>query len=58
MNQTTTSLFGQMMDSIGECFTPEVAARIVALRASEELILQRKKSLALTRSVANLEVRS
>ena len=36
MNQTETSLLSQLLDSVGKCFTPEVASRIADLRASAE----------------------
>ena len=37
MNQTQVSIYGQMLDSVGRCFTPDVAARIAEIRASAEV---------------------
>lgn len=36
MNQTETSLLGQLMEWVGRCLTPETAGRLAGLRASEE----------------------
>ena len=37
MNQTQVSTNSQMLDMVGRCFTPEVAARIADIRASAEV---------------------
>ena len=36
MNQTETTFLSQLLDSVGECFTPEVASRIADLRTSAQ----------------------
>jgi hypothetical protein len=37
MNQAETTLYGQLMTSLGDCLTPEVAGRIADLRTSVDL---------------------
>ena len=36
MNNTETKFFEQLMDSLGQCLTPEVAAKVASLRVSPE----------------------
>jgi hypothetical protein len=37
MSQTETSILDQLFDPIARCLTPEVASRIVSLRASADV---------------------
>lgn len=37
MNQTETTILGQLLDPIGKCLTPDVARRIADLRAPAEV---------------------
>jgi hypothetical protein len=34
MNTSSSAVLDQVIDPVGECFTPEVAKRIAALRAT------------------------